>query len=597
MADRNNKSPRAGGIYIAVLGTSLMVALLGLAALTGQRLQNRMLVAATDIRQAELNANTAVELALLTMKQDTNWRTTNANGNWFTNRGTALGTCSLNVTDPIDADLANNADDPVVVLGIGNSGQAEQRVRLTVDPGKEPISSLRSAVAAGDLIDLQGDWLRAPNALITANQVSATTSQVLGNVEAISISGSTYYGTTTQITSDKRPTMPDWTTVFSYYLTNGTQLNIGSLPTSTPNLGRNVGIENGETYWTGTPPGVAAADIDQSNNQAHSGTYSLRVRNPMGPTAGAAQHIDSFVKPNQQYVVEVWVYLDDAVAGLLFLSLHTKGTGGAAQSSASASVLVLPQSWIGLSATLTAPTWTGDLEYAYVKVGGVNAALINEYFVDDLLIRETTTGRFIYRQVLSPSVNTLYTGAPTNSQGIYWIDCGNQRLVIERSRILGTLLVVNPGANSCVSNGPINWSPAVAGFPALLVDADTATNANFSLNATSRLLSEVNNDVNFNPTGVPYDFGPTSLCTTTDSSINDVYPSEIRGLVVVRNDLTYQNRCFVRGQVIVGDDIANSSGELEVEYQRDSLLNPPPGFWAPYSYLRRPASAEKVVLP
>jgi hypothetical protein len=66
---------------------------------------------------------------------------------------------------------------------------------------------------------------------------------------------------------------------------------------------------------------------------------------------------------------------------------------------------------------------------------------------------------------------------------------------------------------------------------------------------------------------------------------------------VVRNDLTYQNRSLVRGQLIVGGDIANSSGELEVDFQPDSLLNPPPGFTAPSVLQRRPVSVQKVVLP
>ena len=94
------RNRRTGGVYIAVLGTALIVALLGMSALIGQRIQNRMLVASADIRQAQLNANTAVELALLTMKQDTNWRTTYSNGNWFVNRSTGAGTCTLNVIDP-----------------------------------------------------------------------------------------------------------------------------------------------------------------------------------------------------------------------------------------------------------------------------------------------------------------------------------------------------------------------------------------------------------------------------------------------------------------------------------------------------------------
>jgi len=42
--------------------------------------------------------------------------------------------------------------------------------------------------------------------------------------------------------------------------------------------------------------------------------------------------------------------------------------------------------------------------------------------------------------------------------------------------------------------------------------------------------------------------------------------------------------------------IANSTGELEIDYQPDSLLSPPSGFWS-YSYPRRTGSTQKVVLP
>src|SRR4051794_30208907 len=105
----NKKKQRTGGVYIAVLGSAMIVALLGLCALIGQRIENRLVVSSTSIRQAQLNANTAVEIALLTMKQDTSWRTNFANGNWFTNRSTGNGTCTVNVVDPYDGNLANNA--------------------------------------------------------------------------------------------------------------------------------------------------------------------------------------------------------------------------------------------------------------------------------------------------------------------------------------------------------------------------------------------------------------------------------------------------------------------------------------------------------
>ena len=227
-------------------------------------------------------------------------------------------------------------------------------------------------------------------------------------------------------------------------------------------------------------------------------------------------------------------------------------------------------------------------EYAFIKIAGADTANTTDFYFDDLTIRETTTGRFIYRQVLGPGVNPF--GGGTNSEGIYWINCNNQRLVIERSRIVGTLLVINPGANSCVKDGPISWTPAVAGYPALLVDSDNGTTADFSILATSRALSEKENGVNFNPSGANSDeFG-------MDADTNDIFRSQIRGLIAIRRDLAYQNRSLIKGQIIVGNNIANSSGELEVEYQPDSLLNPPPGFWS-YNYSRRTGSTQKAVLP
>lgn len=588
MAPRSKISRRTGAVYIAVLGSAMLIALLGMCALIGQRIQNRLVVASTDIRQAQLNANTAVELAILAMKQDTNWRTTYSNGNWFTNRSTGIGACTANVVDPIDATLSGGADDPVVVTGIGYSGGAAQRLQVTVDPKKNPYSCLRSAIAAGGNISLSGDILRT-NGLTTANQVTAASSQVYGKVEATSVSGSTYNGTTAIVSSDKRPKMPDWTSVFNYYRTNGTEIDVNLLPTATPNLGLNTSIENGSNSWTGSATGIPAADIDQSNNVARTGSNSLRVRNRTAWHAGASQYIDGFVKQGQQYTIDGYVYMPllPGIIKTFRFAIYTKGTG-AVQQAVGADDAVLALGWRQVSATITAPAWSGSLEYAFVKIAGADSGNTSDFYFDDLTIRETTTGRFIYRQVLGPGVNPF--GGTTNSEGIYWINCNNNRLIIERSRIVGTLLVVNPGANSCVKDGPINWMPAVAGYPALLVDSDNGTSADFSILATNRALSERENGVNYNPSGATSDeFG-------VDTDTNDIHRSQIRGLIAIRHDLAFQNRSLTKGQIIVGNNISNASGELEVDYQPDSLLNPPPGFWS-YMYSRRTNSTQKVVMP
>ena len=603
----HTKSNRRGGVYIAVLGTTLIIALLGLTALIGQRIQNRILTASADIRQAQLNAHTAVQLGLLMMKDEADWRTNRVNGDWFTDLDTSAGTCSLNVTDPRDGNLANDADDAVVMLGIGYSGGAQQRLRLTVDARRQPLSSLRSAVAVGGSIDLLGDTLRT-NGLITANQIAASSSNVYGTVEAATISGSTYHGTTTQVTSGRLPTMPNWASVFNYYRDNGTQISFGSLNTSpSPNFAKNWSIEdplvNGNVpNWSGTPPGMPTitADVSQSNNWANTGSYSLKVSNRSHWSAGAVQRIDGFVKPGQQYSVRAWIHAPSLLGTRTFnLTIHTKGTGDAVPSSNAISsqvscILVLCSPSKEINGTVTAPPWTGDLEYAFIKISDASSGSTADFHVDDLIITEVTTGRWIYGKLLSPNVNTFYTGAPTNASegkthGIYWMDCSGQRITIERSRIHGTLLVVNPGPGSSIAYGPIHWSPVVPGYPALLVDSASAGNADFAINATNHVLSEQAQGVNFNPAGAAH---PT---LGQDAELNDIYPSEIGGLVAIKDDLTYQNRPLIRGQILVGGQISNSSGTLDVDYQPESLLSPPPGFLAPDVYVRRPASAHKAV--
>jgi hypothetical protein len=242
--------------------------------------------------------------------------------------------------------------------------------------------------------------------------------------------------------------------------------------------------------------------------------------------------------------------------------------------------------WRKISATITAQAWSGDLEYAYIKFAGSDPGNTGDFYLDDVIIREVATGRFIYKQVLGPNANPF--GSGPNAEGIYWINCAGNKIVIERSRIRGTLLLVNPGAGSMVT-GPINWSPAKPGYPALLVDADTASNADFTFAAANRALSESEDLVNYNPAGASH---PTF---STDADTNDTYPSEIQGLVVVEDDVAFQNNSLVRGSVIAGGDVTSTSGSLEVIYQPDSLYSPPPGFTGTWKAVTRPLSARKVV--
>src|SRR5262245_12152024 len=264
---------RRGGIYIVVLGVSLIVAMLGLAALMGQRIQNRMLSSSSDVRQAQLNAHTAVELALLTMKTDANWRTSQTNGTWFTDRSTGAGTGSPLGTDPGDANLANDATQPVAIRGIGYAGKAEQRFDVSADPRRPPADVLRTSATAGGLISGQSSTV-------------------------------------------------DWNTVTSTYTgaTGATPITYSTLPLANDPLfepGRNLSFDNGTTDWDDDPPGLPDADFTGPlATLGHSAC--LRV-DRTDRRAGAGNRLQvGLMKPNTTYQVSVEIHPDLSAVLLKF---------------------------------------------------------------------------------------------------------------------------------------------------------------------------------------------------------------------------------------------------------------------------------------
>lgn len=589
-----SNSNRRGSVYLAVLGTAMIAGVLAFSALALQRMQNRNLGAASDVQQAQLNAEAAMQLGLLTMKQSATWRTSNPHGNWFADRNLGEGAATLSVVDPVDASLTDSTTEPVVMTGVGSAGRAVQRVTRTIDSYPQALSCLRSSIAAGGDIVLSGSTLRASNSgLITANAITASGSNVYGRVQAITVSGSTYRDTTTQVTASDRPEMPDWTTVFNYYKDNGVEIPIGALRSNLGNQVRNGSFSTDTSYWTGTPIGAPTATITRSTG---AGTYrtaagGLRVSSRAAWNAGAAQPIDAFVKAGQSF--QITAYVNHLSIGLLRnfrIRIVTKGTASSEQTATSSDITVLGlvSTFFSITSTLSAPAWSGDLEYAYVIISG-GTSNTGDFYLDDVTIQDLSSGKFMYRDTLGPGVNSLY--GTTSPLGLYWIDCANNRVVIERSRIKGTLLLINPGANSMIGPGPINWSPSLSGYPILLVDASTPANADFTIAATNRSLSEAEDGVNYNPAGMSHD------TMGTDSDLIDGFPSEIQGLILVRDDLAFQNNALVRGSIVVGDQVTASSGSLDVNYRPDALYSPPPGLADTPKNVPRPLSVRRIVGP
>ena len=179
----------------------------------------------------------------------------------------------------------------------------------------------------------------------------------------------------------------------------------------------------------------------------------------------------------------------------------------------------------------------------------------------------------IQKTLISPTSNPF--GAVTNAKGIYVIDCLGKRLSIKGSRIVGTLVLINPGPGSRIGTPvdgdtvSLNWAPAVSNYPCLLVKGDMIISFR-----SDRNLEEPKIGVNLNPPGTPYPYpiGATNVTTS------DVYPGQIAGLVYVSGNLTGDDWAPQVAMLFVGGGYVAMDDNLTLNYDPTYLTKPPPGF-------------------
>jgi hypothetical protein len=170
------------------------------------------------------------------------------------------------------------------------------------------------------------------------------------------------------------------------------------------------------------------------------------------------------------------------------------------------------------------------------------------------------------RALLSPSSNPY--GSQTNLKGIYVIDCQGQNITITNCRIIGTLVLLNPGSGSELQ-GSINWMPAVPSFPSLLV------RGSITIRPSTSALSESATGANYNPTGAPYPYpSGTTNTTTTDS-----YPSIVGGMIYASGNVVLSSSANL-GMVFSGGtvNVTSSVTALGLTYDSGYFQTPPPGF-------------------
>jgi hypothetical protein len=591
---------RRGTVLIIVVGAALIVALLAMAGMTSARIQRRRAQNRDHIHSARLYTQAGLDMALHRIGTDPNWRPHGAGGEWETDLDIGDGFYSLTMSDPEDDDVdgpQTSSDylyDPVLIVATGKSGPAAQELRLRVDFGRIGVEALRSSMHAQGSIEFKGvaahsDHLFTAGGNIVADDDGNIISEVFTDVAAngsVQPKGDSVFHGATNVAVNFPLTMPDPVAVYDYYLANGTVIDIHDIPLWDDQLLDNPSMEGPppDPPTTGWEP-YGNCTLEAYSSKKKDGNYSLQATGRLAATDGPSQDITNKLASDVTFYVLVNAGFVSGSKSKGRLVIEYESTGEGLQTWTSVwrdleqgKFVTLESADQPLQPDSFTPVWTGQLIAARIRVETQDS--LQDVMIDAAVLQEwhpyPSIIRAIHRTVLGPNHNPFGSGE-TNPEGIYVIDCeGDWVLSIQRARIMGTLVILNPKAGTFVWS-VVNWSPAVSNFPALLSNGGV----NFWLaNHTEYQLDEAHDNVNYNPSGAPYQ-------ALSDADKLDVYPALMRGIVYSPIGIALKYRPTLEGVLITHGNIVSESTDLlgqtvfDVTYLSHYYREAPPGFRAP----------------
>lgn len=550
----------------------MLVAVIGMGALYVARVQTRLGRNDSDFAVARLCAHAGLEVAMLRIQQDLNWRTDLGNGTWFNSVPLNQGSFSVSASDPLSGNVAAPSSDPVVLTCTGTKGSASYVMQVSVQPNGAALSCLGVASCSGgntslNVCNLTSNQTVSSNGSIggTGNSVLSANAQAVGGFTA----GAIYNGAKTKLTSGL--SLPDPAHVLDFYNANGTTIALSSLyQSNATQLVSNESFETSTAGWYVYSPSSGSMKLSLDTSVHQDGTHSLLIS-----SRGSTGDVPAFdlpllsIRNGDTYAVKVPTY-GVALLGLGGVSATiVLQTSNGIQSFSTPSVAfpLLGSGWVVPQGNLTL-SWTGTLTKATLTLTCSTAG--GNLNIDAVSLTDTSLPASAYvmdRVLLSPTSNPY--GTP-NPQGIYIINCNNQPLTIGSCRIAGTLVLIGAGSGTTIQ-GPITWEPALPGYPALL--SDSAISINFSGSAP---LGEATYGINFNPPGTPYPY----VGGTADTTASDAFPSIINGLIYCGGNLTFAANTSpsVNGCIVASGNLAFNAISVSLVYGNGSYVSPPPGF-------------------
>jgi hypothetical protein len=157
---------RRGGAYVAILGTSMLVTVIGLSALLVVRVERRTSDLAAHATEAHIHVQSGVELALHLMQADPNWRSTYTHDVWAAPQALGGGSVSFKLVDEIDGALGNNPADPVRIYARSEVGPTVRFASVLFDPATVSRPNL---LVNGDAESGVSDWQGENCSLVARN--------------------------------------------------------------------------------------------------------------------------------------------------------------------------------------------------------------------------------------------------------------------------------------------------------------------------------------------------------------------------------------------------------------------------------------------
>lgn len=227
--NRSKVQRRRGSIYVAVLGSTMVITVIGMSALMLARVERTSAEGTGDFSAARFYAQSAIEMGQHKIRQDSNWRTTYTSGVWEASRALGSGTYTLEGIDPVDGNLSNSATDSLLLRGTGFEGQSRYKLQVTMTAKSSALTCLQVAMHAGLGLTFNSATVQSNQLTVSSNAgATASSANVYPKVEVVTTATGTKYWSS--VTTGIIPrTMPD-ATVFNYYTTNGTTIAYSDIP-------------------------------------------------------------------------------------------------------------------------------------------------------------------------------------------------------------------------------------------------------------------------------------------------------------------------------------------------------------------------------